>query len=307
MRQRLIQLVICSLFCWTATASNPSGDFIVEIASGVYVHQGRHASIESDEHDDIANLGFIVGQRCVAVIDSGGSVAIGARLKEAVRSVTAVPVCYVINTHIHFDHLLGNYAFISDQPSFIGHMNLPQAIVNNREFFINSFGADLGDPPTPDKIPDLTQTVEDSLELDLGGRRITLTAHGLAHTNNDLSVFDQKTATLFAGDLLFMERIPSLDGSIKGWLQRLDELSAIAAQRVVPGHGPASAPWPQASTDIKRYLQLLLDQVREAIADGQFMEQAMDTVGTSERDKWLLYDEVHRRNVLRAYKELEWE
>lgn len=307
MMLRFFPLLVCSALSTTAAASSQAEQFFVEIAEGVYVHHGRHVSIESADHDDIANLGFIVGRRCVAVIDSGGSIEIGTQLREAIKAVTAAPICYVINTHIHFDHLLGNYAFLSERPSFVGHANLPEAVANNRQFFLDSFAADLGAAPTPDKIPDPTQTVEDTLELDLGERRITLTAHGLAHTNNDLSVFDHKTGTLFAGDLLFMERIPALDGSIKGWLQRLEELQDIPARRVVPGHGPTSAPWPQATADLQRYLELLLEETRQAITDGKFMEQAMDTVGTSERDNWLLYDEVHRRNVLRAYKELEWE
>ena len=82
-----------------------------EVAPGNYVHLGRHASIEEPGRDDIANIGFIVGEKCVAVVDTGGSVRVGMALKTAIRERTQLPICYVINTHVHFDHLLGNRAF----------------------------------------------------------------------------------------------------------------------------------------------------------------------------------------------------
>ncbi|HSR61998.1 MAG TPA: MBL fold metallo-hydrolase, partial [Gammaproteobacteria bacterium] len=94
---------------------------ITEIVDGNYMHPGVHVPFEHEQHDDIANIGFIVGDNCVAVIDTGGSVEIGNALRETIRTVTDKPVCYVINTHVHFDHVLGNLAFKQDNPEYIGH------------------------------------------------------------------------------------------------------------------------------------------------------------------------------------------
>ena len=104
-----------------------------------------------------------------------------------------------------------------------------------------------------------------------------------------------------------MERVPSLDGSLKGWLAELSKLKTVAAHRAVPGHGPTSVNWPAASRDLERYLDTLQRDTRQAIARGLDINQAVQTVGLSERDKWQLFDDYNGHNVTRAYKELEWD
>lgn len=279
---------------------------IQQIADGVYVHTGQHVPIDSPNSDDIANIGFIVGDKCVAVIDTGGSVEIGHQLRRTVKATTDVPVCYVIDTHVHYDHLLGNLAFKEPGMEFIGHAQLPGALATSKEFFQEQFPQYLGKNPA-DAIIAPDQTVSDSQTIDLGNRVLEIQAWPAGHTSSDLTVYDRRTQTLWAADLLFMERIPALDSSLKGWLNSMDKLEQIPAERVVPGHGPASAPWPTAMKDQRRYLTTLLEETRAAIQAGKFLDTAMDTVAQEEAAKWQLADQHHRRNISRAYRELEWE
>src|SRR5262249_31409389 len=97
---------------------------VVQLQPGLYFHRREDNVATRENGGDIANVGFIVGSRCVAVIDTGGTAAEGHALRAAIRAVTPLPVCYVINTHMHPDHIFGNIAFAADHPQFVGSATL---------------------------------------------------------------------------------------------------------------------------------------------------------------------------------------
>jgi len=280
---------------------------VSEIAPGVFVHQGRIEPMSAGNLGDIANIGFIVGERCVAVIDTGGSPQVGVALRSAVEARTDNPVCYVINTHAHPDHVLGNIAFTDHDAAFIAHEDYAQALGARMQIYLDRFSALYGQSLSADVIVPPDRTVAATATLDLGDRVLKLTALPTGHTNTDLIVFDVQTATLWTGDTLFVRHIPVLDGSIKSWLAVMQRLRDIPARRAVPGHGPASVPWPQALNAQRGYLNTVAEGVREVIDRGGTIEEAIDTVGYQASNQWLLFDEYHRRNVTAAFVELEWE
>jgi quinoprotein relay system zinc metallohydrolase 2 len=302
--------VAAALLCQSGLARAATAPFALkEIAAGVYVHSGRQLALEAAGHDDIANTGFIIGTRCVAVIDTGGSLRTGRALRAAVRRESPLPVCYVINTHVHVDHVLGNAAFTADHPQFIGHAALAAAIAGSREFFVQHYADDLDAPATGAQIigPDRGVDPGTDLQLDLGGRRLSLRAWGKAHTDCDLTVYDATTRTLFSGDLLFVGRTPALDGSIGGWLQAIDALPAYRAAHLVPGHGEVQHDGQPALAAERGYLAGLREAVRAEIGAGKPLQEAIRDLAQQGRDDWLLWDETQPRNIARAYQELEWE
>jgi quinoprotein relay system zinc metallohydrolase 2 len=280
---------------------------MVQLAPGVFVHLGQQLALDAPGHDDIANIGFIVGSRCVAVIDTGGSMRIGRALRSAVRQRTSLPICYVVNTHVHVDHVLGNAAFRQDRPSFVGHWALAAAIARSRDFFLQHYADDLDQPADAGQIIAPDRAVQHTLTLDLGARQLQLQAWPTAHTDCDLTVLDDKSGTLWTGDLLFRDRLPALDGSAVGWLAVIDQLALMHVQHTVPGHGPVTTDLAAALDAERRYLRALVDGVREQLAQGGSMQQAIAQVAAAEKPHWLLWDSTHPHNVARVYEQLEWE
>ncbi len=280
-------------------------DVWVEVAEGSFVRPGVHEEATAENQDGIANIGFIIGRHSVAVIDPGGSRQDGEQLRAAIRARTQAPISHIIFTHLHPDHVFGAVAFEDDRPVVVAHARMMRLLVTRGEFYRNGLADVLGIEAAGDYAKP-TLLVADTASIDLGARILRLQAHKTAHTDNDLTVLDEATGTLWLGDLLFVDRIPALDGSIVGWLAEVLGLAG-AADRAVPGHGPPLVAWPEAATAQVRYLRKLASEIRAMIARGGDIERAVASVAQDERPLWLLFDEYHGRNIIGAYKELEWE
>lgn len=280
---------------------------IENISPGIYVHSGEHKDLAPHYGGDICNLSFVIGNKGIAVIDTGGSPVVGARLRKAIRKVSNKPILYVINTHVHPDHALGNAAFKRDHPIFVGHSKLANDMAQRKEVYLRNQTEWVGKDAAGTELIAPTLAVSATHDLDLGGRTLQLVAHPVAHSPSDLTVFDTASQTLWTGDLLFIERTPSVDGDVASWLEVITQLRNIPSTHTVPGHGAVTLDGVAALDDEKRYLTTLLADVRAAIKRGDSMEQTISSAAHSEKDKWLLFDLTNRRNIARVFPLLEWE
>ena len=257
---------VCSWACVVgaeldvAAASRAAEGFAVhEIAPGNYVHYGVHEERSPGNLGDQANIGFIVGDRCVAVSTPAARCRWAERCAQRSGASRALPVCYVILTHVHPDHVLGAAAFLADQPQFVGHAQLPRALAARGKFYQKTLQRDLGELAEGSEV----------VSPDAAGRRtrwcstsatgpLRVRAWPVAHTDNDLTVYDEKTGTLWLSDLLFVDHTPVVDGSILGFLAVLEQLRAMPAEHFVPGHGRTDLPWPAALDPQVRYLEVIV-------------------------------------------------
>ena len=300
-----LALAFSLALCTPAGAVEPLR--LEEVAEGVHVYTGPHDDANPRNLGAIGNAGVVIGRDAVAVIDTGGSPEFGRRLRASIKALTDLPIAWVITTHAHPDHFCGHVAVEQDGASFAGHRKLARALAVRSPFYLDAFERLVGQAFEGARVIVPSIEVAEEARIDLGDRVLVLTAWQTAHTDNDLTVLDLRTATLFAGDLVFIDRLPIVDGSLKGWLDVISELRRVPAARVVPGHGPASAAWPEALDAQERYLRALLRDVRREIAAGGRIETAIGRVAPEERGRWVMFDQSHPRNVTASFTELEWE
>src|SRR4051794_30901255 len=105
-------LLLLAIACLPAAAQSVDDPLsVVEIVPGIHVHAGAHEQASAANENAIGNIGFIVGDEAVLVVDPGGSAREGARLRRAIRAATDRPIRYLVLTHMHPDHVFGAAAF----------------------------------------------------------------------------------------------------------------------------------------------------------------------------------------------------
>ncbi|SMO73532.1 quinoprotein relay system zinc metallohydrolase 2 [Paracoccus laeviglucosivorans] len=281
-----------------------------EIADDVYTHQGTIAQISPQNQGRIANLSFVVGDS-VAVIDAGGSRAEGEALYAAIRRVTDAPISHVILTHMHPDHILGSEVFSEAGATIVADARLPEAVAQRSQAWMVSIPRQIGAGAfAGTHIIGVDQKISEPTTIPLGSTELRLTPQPSAHTDNDLTVFDTESATLFTGDLLFRGLTPSLDGSLAGWLNWLATPPQPEPALIVPGHGPVAESWDEASAPTIQYLTQLRDMTRKAVSGGMALSQAIPAITQMMKpysEGWADFAATTARNAATAYSQLEWE
>lgn len=316
----LTRFLAAAAFSWLAAGCAPVGgpdpkagsqagvsSAAQPIAPGVYLFPGRNAVWDA-AHGRVANTGFILGSRCAAVIDSGGSPQHGRDLLAALRAVSPLPVCWLVNTHVHPDHVMGNGVFATANggrpPQIVGHLKLAAALAARGPYYLRALQRE-GATDVPERIAPPTLAVADRMELDLGGRTLQLRAWPTAHTDDDLTVLDEASGTLWLGDLAFDGHLPVLDGRLLGWQQVLQDLGKESGvRRAVPGHGRVMDHWPADLQPTAAYLADLRREVEAALGKGLSLTETLEA--TRLPGQWQLAPDFHRRNLTTAYAELEW-
>jgi quinoprotein relay system zinc metallohydrolase 2 len=281
---------------------------VEEVVDGLFVHFGKQEDSNTINKGDIANIGFIIGSKSIAVIDTGGTPEIGKSLLKKIKEISKLPISHIIITHSHPDHFFGTQELMNNKTIIFGHEKLERALINNFEFYKKlQFNLIKQESIKHAKLIVPNQTVKvGSIEtIDIGNREIEIQAWKSGHTDNDLSIYDKKTK-FFWSENIFIHRIPSIRASIKGWKSNLEETLKMDIDTIIPGHGPLKKK-NEAIKPMINYFDRLIKEVRKFHKTGKTLRETQNRAAPKNKERWLLFDSYHSSNITKTYTELEWE
>ncbi len=263
------------------------------------------AEIDSPEHIAPANSAFVVGPKGVAVIDTGLSYKDGLEILAAVRRVTRQPVRLVILTHPVQEAIFGAAAFQASGIPVVMHRDAAALVASRCETCLASLKAALGDDTmagTRVALPD--RLIDGDEAIDAIGRRLRVIAPSWSSAPGAVAVFDERTRTLFAGNLVSIRSVPDTrDADARGWRAALPTLAATGCRHLVPSHGPIGR---CADIDaFARYLADLEAHVARLLRQGVTLGELEGRSDMPEYASWSGYAALQRRNASRAYLRLE--
>ncbi|MDV7339343.1 quinoprotein relay system zinc metallohydrolase 1 [Terasakiella sp. A23] len=242
-----------------------------KIADGVYAFIGSTQHFNRNNGGNIVNTGFIVGETGVIVIDTGPSALYGREMRAAIRQVTPKPVTHIILTHHHPDHIFGTQAFVGAEVLALAETR--QAIDIEGEGLLENMYHMVGDWMLGTELIKPTKSVLTSKDI-LAGRSIQFIPFN-GHTAGDLTILDEKTGVLFAGDLVFHNRTATTPHAVLSiWIDALDNLADLTYSTIVPGHGPVENDG-RSIRQTRDYLVWLQDTLQKAVSEGMEMTEVM--------------------------------
>ena len=300
-------LVVFMLYAVPASAI----EFVLQplrVGQNVYAVIGdlRGQSYENEGMN--SNLGFVVTSEGVVVINSGPSVRVAKALHAAVVKVTKQPVKWVINVNSQSHYWLGNAYFQSLNIPIIAHKEAGRIMFEAGEMQLASLTNTLKEKADGSKLSYPTELIKDKREIKLGGVILQLISFGSAHTAGDIVVWLPQQKILFAGDIVFTERMLGVIpvGNSGGWVKAFDSAMALGPKTIIPGHGKPSDV-KQATRDTRDYLVYNRTAIKKIMDAGGSLNDAVEKIDQS-RFKYLInFELLNRRNLNQLYTEMEQE
>ena len=280
----------------------------IKVGPHSYFVQGLPGAASSENQGFMSNAGFVVTRDGVVVFDALATPPLAKKLVGLIKQITKQPIKLVIVSHYHADHYYGLEVFKALGAKIWAHQNVKGII-----------GTEAAKQRFQQRKEALFPWVDDSTKLlepdryltgnshfDMGGLHFVLTYVGPAHSDEDLVMLVKQDGVLYAGDLVFLGRIPFVgDADAAAWSRALDKLLAMKPKVLVPGHGPASTK-PAADLVFTRdYLKYLRSSMSKAANELVPFEEAYAKTDWSRYRKVPTFNEANRANAYNQYLRLE--
>jgi glyoxylase-like metal-dependent hydrolase (beta-lactamase superfamily II) len=272
--------------CAQAQAPIVQEDGVTAVVPNVYVIPDRRVNL-------VPNIGIVIGERGILVVDTGMGPANTERVLRAVRKVSDKRILFLTVTHFHPEHGMGAQAFPAET-ILIYPKSQKEELAEKSQSIIqmfNGFSPEIAALLKDVHIVSPQVVFPAEAELDLGGLPVQLLQVGPAHTRGDEVVFLTAQKILFCGDLVvnrFFPIMPDPDSSGSHWIVILDRLAKMSPAIVVPGHGAVGDA--RLIAAMKEYLVYLRGRVRELHGQGKSLAEIESVLGPEVRSRYKDWD-----------------
>jgi glyoxylase-like metal-dependent hydrolase (beta-lactamase superfamily II) len=277
-----------------------------QVAPGIYAFIGETGLRTYENEGMNGNAGFIVTKAGVVVVDSGSSYQVAQTIHAAIRKVTKQPVKYVVNTGGQDHRWLGNGYFKAQGAGIIASAAAVDDMNARGAMQLEGLKGELKEKFAGTELVLPTRTFDKELLLKLGGREIRILHFQPAHTPGDSIVWLPKEGVVFAGDLVFVDRLLGVlpFSSASGWQASFEEMAKLKPRLIIPGHGDV-CDLAKARRETADYLRLLIDHMVKAVNAGKDLQAAIDSLDQGAFSTLPNYDLLKGGNASRVYLEAE--
>lgn len=252
------------------------------------------------------NLGFIVTDAGVVVIGTGPSARVAKALHAAIQKVTPQPVKWVVNVNSQNHYWHGNGYFQALGATIVAHKEANRLMREMGAGQLDSNKTLLKEKAEGTVLAYPTETFDAKRELKLGKTTLQLLHFGPAHTPGDIAAWLPAQKIVFAGDIVFTERMLAIIpiGHTGGWVRAFDKLAALKPRMVIPGHGKPTD-LKHAKKDTRDYLAFVRASVKKVLDGGGSLQDAVEKTNQSKFKYLANFDLLAGRNVNQTYLEME--
>ena len=276
-----------------------------QLAPGVYAVIAAPEEAAPANHGVVGNIGILVGDSGVVLIDTGTSARHARQLLAQIRRLTPLPVVLAINTHQNPAHVFGNGTLRDMGVPILAHRDTDGFIAARCERCLKQLVQALGETEMEGTVVTRpSQLIDGPVTVSAGGRKLDLLYYGPTSAPGAIAVLDRGSGTLFGGGMVTMDRIPDVkDADLGQWQAALRSLGRIAPARIVPGAGPVFKA--DRLPDLAGYLQAIRPAVQAAFLQRVSLGEAAAAAQLPAYSRWAMYDGMHRKNVEQLYLRLE--
>jgi glyoxylase-like metal-dependent hydrolase (beta-lactamase superfamily II) len=281
-----------------------------QVVPNVYYVEGVSEMGSSANQNFISNAGFVVTPEGVVVIDALGSPELARRLVVEIAKVTDKPIHTVVLTHYHADHIYGLQVFQDLGARIVAHGAAREYLTSDAARLRLEISRQELWPWVDEKtrLVPADEWLTASKMLMVGGVRFDIQPVGPSHTAEDLVVYLPKQKVLFAGDLVFRNRIPFVgQADSRHWIEAMRNLLQFDTRWIVPGHGPISNDPKGDMTLTRDYLTYLREAMGRAAKEMDPFESAYTSTNWSKFEKMPLFKSANRMNAYNTYLLMEHE